>query len=493
MHVVALDPVRIGEGAENRVSEALIEAAGLKAVGVQQGRAGAAPPGLGLKASDDPLAMARTPQMLVKPQAPDLDGAHAHDAAGAADDLLRIRQDDDLDRLGVPIDMVAIGGNQAPIEVRVFFVARGNGLCSHGADCRPDCNVGQPDELCHAVADHGIRHQPSAAGWSTAVFITSRGVLGTGRHSVKCCRALELPYRHSSPNHFPNGRERLLSDTGMAGRTTNAPGPSGTVVGAVPLGTFPALALGWLATALASVALVGAAGVAPLHAAQSWGLFGLVAAWVVTGVRRHLAGRRFGLANAITLSRAVIACVFGALIGAGMSSATAAWVLVLAAFAGLMLDGADGWAARRYGLASRFGAKFDTEVDSLFTLILSILVWQQTGVGIWVLSVGLLRYAFVCAGRPWPWLAAPLPASRRRKAVCVIVVAALAICLAPVMTTSAVSTTVAAALVVLAWSFAVDIVWLRRRRHRRDGLRAQARSSLSAAGPGPKSTPGWQP
>ena len=289
------------------------------------------------------------------------------------------------------------------------------------------------------------------------------------------------------------GGNAYLSDTGMAGRTTNAPGPSGTVVGAVPLGTFPALALGWLATALASVALVGAAGVAPLHAAQSWGLFGLVAAWVVTGVRRHLAGNRFGLANTITLSRAVMACVFGALIGAGMSSATAAWVLVLAAFAGLMLDGADGWAARRYGLASRFGAKFDTEVDSLFTLVLSILVWQQTGVGIWVLSVGLLRYAFVCAGRPWPWLAAPLPESRRRKAVCVIVVAALAICLAPVMTTSAVSTTGAAALVVLAWSFAVDIAWLRRRRHRREDLRVQARSSLSAAGRGPKSTAGWRP
>ena len=233
--------------------------------------------------------------------------------------------------------------------------------------------------------------------------------------------------------------------------------------GAVPLGTFPALAIGWLATALASIALVGAAGVPPLHALQSWGLFGLVAAWMITGLRRHRAGRRFGLANAVTLARAVIACVFGALIGAGTSSATAAWVMVLAALAGLVLDGVDGWAARRYGLASRFGAKFDTEVDSLFALILSILVWQQTGVGAWVLGIGLLRYAFVYAGRLRPWLAAPLPESRRRKTVCVIVVAALAICLAPVMTSPAVAITAAATLAVLAWSFAVDIVWLRRR------------------------------
>ena len=234
--------------------------------------------------------------------------------------------------------------------------------------------------------------------------------------------------------------------------------------GAVPLGTFPALAVGWLATAFASIALVGAAGVAPLHAAQSWGLFALVAAWVITGVRRHRAGRRFGLANAITLTRAVIACAFGALIGAGISSATAAWAMVIAALAGLILDGVDGWAARRYGLVSRFGAKFDTEVDSLFALILSILVWQQTRVGAWVLCIGLLRYAFVYAGRLRPWLAAPLPESRRRKTVCVIVVAALAICLAPVMTTPAVQITAAATLVVLAWSFSVDIVWLRRRR-----------------------------
>jgi multidrug efflux pump subunit AcrA (membrane-fusion protein) len=38
-----------------------------------------------------------------------------------------------------------------------------------------------------------------------------------------------------------------------------------------------------------------------------------------------------------------------------------------------MLDGVDGWLARRHEIASRFGARFDMEVDALLILALSVL------------------------------------------------------------------------------------------------------------------------
>ena len=72
-------------------------------------------------------------------------------------------------------------------------------------------------------------------------------------------------------------------------------------------------------------------------------------------------------------------------------------------------DAADGALARRQGLASAFGARFDMETDAAFTLVLSALVWQAGQAGAWVLASGLMRYAFVGAAIALPWLAGPLP------------------------------------------------------------------------------------
>jgi phosphatidylglycerophosphate synthase len=40
----------------------------------------------------------------------------------------------------------------------------------------------------------------------------------------------------------------------------------------------------------------------------------------------------------------------------------------------LALDGLDGWLARRFGLASAYGARFDMEVDGFLILVLALLV-----------------------------------------------------------------------------------------------------------------------
>ena len=41
------------------------------------------------------------------------------------------------------------------------------------------------------------------------------------------------------------------------------------------------------------------------------------------------------------------------------------------------LDGVDGWLARRSGIASAFGARFDMEIDALLILVLAVLAWRS--------------------------------------------------------------------------------------------------------------------
>ena len=72
-----------------------------------------------------------------------------------------------------------------------------------------------------------------------------------------------------------------------------------------------------------------------------------------------------------------------------------------------VLDGVDGWLARRTRMASAFGARFDMETDAALILVLAVLAWQFGRAGAWVLACGLLRYAFVGAGVLWPWLRSP--------------------------------------------------------------------------------------
>jgi phosphatidylglycerophosphate synthase len=127
-----------------------------------------------------------------------------------------------------------------------------------------------------------------------------------------------------------------------------------------------------------------------------------------------------------------------------------------------VLDGLDGWLARRSGQASRFGARFDMETDAGLILVLSILVWQHEKAGAWVLLCGLMRYGFVAAGWRLSWLAQPLPSTRRGKTVAVGQLLGLSVALAPIVPAPLSAIAAALALTALAWSFAIDIKWLSR-------------------------------
>jgi phosphatidylglycerophosphate synthase len=132
-------------------------------------------------------------------------------------------------------------------------------------------------------------------------------------------------------------------------------------------------------------------------------------------------------------------------------------VVVLAA----VLDGGDGWLARRTRLASAFGARYDMETDAALIFVLSILVWQHDKAGVWVLLCGLMRYGFVAAGWVLPWLAKPLRSTRRGKTVAIAQYIGLSVALAPVVPPGLSAIAAAVTLAALTWSFVLDVQWLR--------------------------------
>jgi phosphatidylglycerophosphate synthase len=170
-------------------------------------------------------------------------------------------------------------------------------------------------------------------------------------------------------------------------------------------------------------------------------------------------------ADWVTTARAALVALLAGLVGdaaAGTFASAATGTAIVAA----SLDGVDGWLARRSGRANALGARFDMEVDALLILVLSILVWQLGKAGAWVLLSGLMRYAFVGAAAIWPWLADPLPPSRRRQTICVVQVVGLIVAVAPIVQPPASAAAAAVVLAALTYSFLVDILWLHQRAHR---------------------------
>jgi phosphatidylglycerophosphate synthase len=185
------------------------------------------------------------------------------------------------------------------------------------------------------------------------------------------------------------------------------------------------------------------------------------------GLRQAHPHLRLGPANLVTLSRAGFAAVVAAALWlpGGLAERPAqAWVLVALVTFGVALDGVDGWLARRTGLASAFGARFDLEVDAALAALLCLLAVLSGKAGLWLIPLGFLRYAWVAAGLALPWLTRPLPDRTSRKAICVVQIAVLTALLAPTVTPPLSVVLALAALLALVWSFAVDALWLWARR-----------------------------
>lgn len=243
----------------------------------------------------------------------------------------------------------------------------------------------------------------------------------------------------------------------------SALGPSAARPGqrAVPL--FLLLGVGHLALLWRLGAWTPAA--APVIAAALL-LFTASVALGAVFLSRSYPHERLGACNAVTQLRAALAsALLMPILAPGMMASDAfdAAVIGLALLA-LALDGLDGWLARRSGLVSGFGARFDMEVDAAFALLLAVLVLRLDKAGPWVLVLGAIRYAFVLAQLALPWLGGALPERFSRKAVCVLQIAVLILLLAPPVAPPLSTLLAAVATLALIWSFARDIRWLAARR-----------------------------
>ncbi|SFR47909.1 Phosphatidylglycerophosphate synthase [Marinobacter daqiaonensis] len=218
------------------------------------------------------------------------------------------------------------------------------------------------------------------------------------------------------------------------------------------------LGAGLLALLLAATNAV--IGLPPLSTITALLLFLGLSALISLGL--HLSRSRFGPADRVTLLRAVLVLFLASLTFFPEFLDRMAWPYALLCLVALLMDGADGYVARRTGTASDFGGRFDMELDAFFILILCIAVTVLEKAGPWVLLIGLMRYGFVGAGLILPWLNGPLPESFRRKTVCVWQPVTLMVAILPPTPHWFATATLLLALGLLVWSFATDVCYLHR-------------------------------
>jgi len=220
-----------------------------------------------------------------------------------------------------------------------------------------------------------------------------------------------------------------------------------------------AVAAGVVATAAGGMLVGAPTGHGIRHAIWALGVFvpaGMIAIGTVGAHHPHPA---FGPANHVTLIRLVLVALAASLVS-GPPTPSVAWLVAAITTVVGLLDGCDGWLARRARSVSAFGARFDLETDALFILVLSLLVWRLDKAGAWVLLCGLMRYLFVAAGWLLPWLAGPLRSTWRGKAVAVSQLVGLGVAVLPVVPSTASAVVAGLALLALVWSFAIDVRWL---------------------------------
>ncbi len=236
--------------------------------------------------------------------------------------------------------------------------------------------------------------------------------------------------------------------------------PRANLVGVAAVG-----ALGVMAIGLMAAPAMGVSSTQPFVAAAIF--IGMMSVAITTMGSGH-PFPRLGAANLVTMVRAMFVALLASLALAPWLEVPAmvAWVVVGVTAAMAALDGVDGWLARRSGMASPFGARFDMETDALHILVLSVLVWQFGKAGPWVLGCGLMRYAFVAAGWRLSWLGRPLRSTFRGKAVAIAQLAGLGLALAPIVMPPPSAIVAGVTLAALAWSFALDVrhLWLHRPR-----------------------------
>jgi phosphatidylglycerophosphate synthase len=224
-------------------------------------------------------------------------------------------------------------------------------------------------------------------------------------------------------------------------------------------------ATGLIAQVLLLAVLAGTVGLG----AAGWTVGIACAVTMATALARGLArdpGERLGPASSVTLARATLAVGVAALAADSFTRDTQVALLVTLAAVAVALDALDGWVARRTGMATPVGARFDGEVDAFLILALSVYVAPTCGA--WVLAIGAARYLFLAGEWLLLWMRAPLPPRRWRKVVAATQGVVLTVAAAGVLPVALTQALLAAALALLTASMGQCTWWLWRRRHTAD-------------------------
>jgi phosphatidylglycerophosphate synthase len=204
----------------------------------------------------------------------------------------------------------------------------------------------------------------------------------------------------------------------------------------------------------------------------------LASTLLLSAALRRRGAMRFGPANAVTATRSMLVAIVTALTVASLQGAASAPLFVTIVAFALLLDGVDGWVARRTHSESERGARFDMEVDAFLLPMLGVYVAQF--VGWWVLTIGLLRYAFVVAGWLLPWMRRTLPPRYWRKVVTAACGIALTVVAAQIFAPTVNVIIAAGALVLVLESFGRDVVWLGRLNRRGSALVSLEKASTTS-------------
>jgi len=183
----------------------------------------------------------------------------------------------------------------------------------------------------------------------------------------------------------------------------------------------------------------------------------LVGAILVVALFQNGYPHRFiGFGNLVSLLRlALTASLLAPILGGSATEALVVLATIL-----LLLDGVDGFLARKEQRVSSFGARLDIEVDSAFALVLVINIWAAGIAGPFILLLAAPRYLFMAFSQFLPWLRKPLPSRLSGKVVGVVHIISLIILNIPLLASWLVIPIVLAVSLGLIWSFGKDVLML---------------------------------
>jgi len=119
------------------------------------------------------------------------------------------------------------------------------------------------------------------------------------------------------------------------------------------------------------------------------GLFSFIIYWLLNVQHLKKLKPFAGYANLITLFRLLIV-IF---IGFFHNQLTHNFIFSLALFS-VILDGVDGYIARKFNQTTTFGEIFDKETDAFYVLIITSILYMQGLFGFWLIIIGYFRYFY---------------------------------------------------------------------------------------------------